>query len=179
MNPLVPLVSNRRKAPEHIDQTVGGGEWPPDVNFQTSRGFGRSGRLNDGNGTNVFACHTSDSRSYPLSYRSAAAFGLWDQAGGVRGSASVRSDAGRAKELGQIADDSGAARTRPGLNRHLRSLSFQAAAPRNSTRAAPRAASVTVSPASIRAISSTRACGDSGTTRLVVTSPVTCFSTRQ
>jgi uncharacterized protein (TIGR02246 family) len=51
--------------------------------------------------------------------------------------------------------------------------------PASSARAAPRASSVTVSPDSIRAISSTRAEGSSGTTRLVVMLPETDFSTRQ
>ena len=51
--------------------------------------------------------------------------------------------------------------------------------PASNTRAASRAASVTVSPASIRAISSTRAPGASGVTVDVVMPSATCFSTRQ
>ena len=58
-------------------------------------------------------------------------------------------------------------------------LSQAASAPSSSTLAAPRAASVTVSPASIRAISSTRSCGPSGITREVVMPSATRFSTRQ
>ena len=49
----------------------------------------------------------------------------------------------------------------------------------NKARAAARAASETVSPASIRAISSTRSSGPKGTTVEVVPPSVTRFSTRQ
>ena len=86
-------------------------------NFQTSRVFGRSGRLNDGNGTEVFACYTSDSRSYPFPNRSTAAFGLWDPAGGIRGPAFVSCDTRGREKLGYIADHSGAARDGRGLER--------------------------------------------------------------